>query len=40
MTSSRNVEEVVLFFKKQLQRTQEQDFEKVPHLQPDTRAAD
>ncbi|KAL0952200.1 hypothetical protein HGRIS_008809 [Hohenbuehelia grisea] len=30
MTSSRNVEEVVLFFKKQLQRTQEQDFEKAP----------
>lgn len=29
MTSSRNVEEVVLFLKKQLQRTQEQDFEKV-----------
>jgi hypothetical protein len=29
MTSSRNVEEVVLFLKKQLQRTQEQDFDKV-----------
>jgi coatomer subunit beta len=29
MTTSRNVEEVVLFLKKQLQRTQEQDFEKV-----------
>ena len=29
MTTSRNVEEVVLFFKKQLQRTQEQDFDKV-----------
>lgn len=29
MTSSRNVEEVVLFLKKQLQKTQEQDFEKV-----------
>ncbi|KAH9942945.1 coatomer protein [Amylocystis lapponica] len=28
MTSSRNVEEVVLFFKKQLQKTQEQEFEK------------
>jgi coatomer subunit beta len=36
MTSSRNVEEVVLFLKKQLQRTQEREFEKVgpsvPHL--------
>jgi coatomer subunit beta len=31
MTSSRNVEEVVLFLKKQLLRTQEQDFEKVRH---------
>jgi coatomer subunit beta len=30
MTSSRNVEEVVLFMKKQLQKTQEQDFEKAP----------
>ncbi|KAF9490019.1 coatomer beta subunit [Pleurotus eryngii] len=30
MTSSRNVEEVVLFLKKQLQRTQEHDFEKAP----------
>ena len=29
MTSSRNVEDVVLFLKKQLQKTQEQDFEKV-----------
>lgn len=29
MTSSRNVEEVVLFMKKQLQKTQEADFEKV-----------
>lgn len=29
MTSSRNVEEVVLFFKKQLQKTQDQEFEKV-----------
>ena len=29
LVSSRNVEEVVLFFKKQLQRTQEQEFEKV-----------
>ncbi|KAI0937054.1 hypothetical protein AcV5_005045 [Taiwanofungus camphoratus] len=30
MTSSRNVEEVVLFFKKQLQKTQDQEFEKAP----------
>ncbi|KAF9036979.1 coatomer protein [Hymenopellis radicata] len=30
MTSSRNVEEVVLFMKKQLQKTQEADFEKAP----------
>ncbi|KAI0685082.1 coatomer protein [Cytidiella melzeri] len=30
MVSSRNVEEVVLFLKKQLQKTQEQDFEKAP----------
>ena len=30
MTSSRNVEEVVLFLKKQLQRTQESDTEKSP----------
>ena len=29
LVSSRNVEEVVLFLKKQLQRTQEQEFEKV-----------
>lgn len=29
MTSSRNVEEVVLFLKKQLQKTQETDYEKV-----------
>jgi len=29
MTSSRNVEEVVLFLKKQLQKTQEADFDKV-----------
>lgn len=29
MTSSRNVEEVALFLKKQLQKTQEADFEKV-----------
>jgi coatomer subunit beta len=28
MTSSRNVEEVVLFLKKQLQKTQEADFDK------------
>ncbi|KAJ7578395.1 coatomer protein [Mycena floridula] len=30
MTSSRNVEEVVLFLKKELQKTQEADFEKAP----------
>ncbi|KAF8814026.1 coatomer protein [Phlegmacium glaucopus] len=30
MTSSRNVEEVVIFLKKQLQKTQEADFEKAP----------
>ncbi|KIM38155.1 hypothetical protein M413DRAFT_447920 [Hebeloma cylindrosporum] len=30
MTSTRNVEEVVLFLKKQLQKTQEADFEKAP----------
>ncbi|KAH9982287.1 coatomer beta subunit [Lactifluus volemus] len=30
MTSSRNVEDVVSFFKKQLQRTQDQDYEKAP----------
>ncbi|KAF9235057.1 adaptin N terminal region-domain-containing protein [Melanogaster broomeanus] len=30
MTSTRNVEEVVLFLKKQLQRTQEQDYDKAP----------
>lgn len=29
MTSSRNVEEVALFLKKQLQKTQEADFDKV-----------
>jgi coatomer subunit beta len=29
MTSSRNVKEVAIFLKKQLQKTQEQDFEKV-----------
>ena len=29
MTSSRNVEEVVMYLKKQLQKTQEVDFEKV-----------
>jgi len=29
MTSTRNVEEVVLFLKKQLQRTQEHDYDKV-----------
>lgn len=32
MTSSRNVEDVVLFMKKQLQKTQESDFEKVCFL--------
>lgn len=31
MTSSRNVEEVVLFLKKQLQRTQEADFDGVSY---------
>jgi len=30
MTSSRNVEDVVLFLKKQLQKTQEAEFEKAP----------
>jgi vesicle coat complex subunit len=29
MTSSRNVEEVAIFLKKQLQKTQEQDMDKV-----------
>lgn len=29
MTSGRNVEDVVMFLKKQLQRTVEQDFDKV-----------
>lgn len=29
MTSSRNVEDVVSFFKKQLQKTQDEDYEKV-----------
>ena len=29
MTTSRNVEDVVLFLKKQLQKTQESEFEKV-----------
>ena len=32
MTSSRNVEEVVIFLKKQLQKTQEADFDKVDTL--------
>ena len=32
MTSSRNVEEVVMYLKKQLQKTQEVDFEKVSSL--------
>jgi vesicle coat complex subunit len=31
MTSSRNVEEVVLFMKKQLQKTQTEDYDKVGH---------
>jgi coatomer subunit beta len=30
MTSSRNVEDVVSFFKKQLQKTQDENYEKVP----------
>ena len=34
MTSSRNVEEVVIFLKKQLQKTQEADFEKVGTFYP------
>jgi coatomer subunit beta len=33
MTSSRNVEDVVSFFKKQLQKTQDQDYEKVLRFQ-------
>lgn len=37
MTSSRNVEEVVLFLKKQLQRTQEREFEKVSLAAPRAR---
>ena len=32
MTSSRNVEEVALFLKKQLQKTQEADYDKVSKL--------
>lgn len=32
MTSSRNVEEIVMFLKKQLQKTQDQSFEKVIDL--------
>jgi hypothetical protein len=32
MTSSWNVEDIVLFLKKQLQKTQEQDFEKVRNI--------
>lgn len=39
MTSSRNVEDVVLFLKKQLQKTQEQDFEKVSILKTDKNIA-
>ena len=31
MTSSRNVEEITLFLKKQLQKTQEADYDKVCH---------
>lgn len=34
LTSSRNVEEVVMFLKKQLQRTQDQEFEKVHIREP------
>lgn len=34
MTSSRNVEEVVQFLKKQLQKTQESDFDKVRRVCP------
>lgn len=34
MTSSRNVEEVVQFLKKQLQKTQESDFDKVRRVYP------
>lgn len=34
LTSSRNVEEVVMFLKKQLQRTQDQEFEKVRMREP------
>lgn len=33
MTTSRNVEDVVLFLKKELQKTQEADFEKVKSRQ-------
>jgi hypothetical protein len=32
MTSSRNVEEVAIFLKKQLQKTQEADYDKVSFL--------
>jgi coatomer subunit beta len=32
MTSSRNVEEVALFLKKQLQKTQEADYDKVRYV--------
>jgi len=34
MTSSRNVEEVALFLKKQLQKTQEADYDKARFYQP------
>lgn len=34
MTSSRNVEEVALFLKKQLQKTQEADYDKVTRVSP------
>jgi len=34
MTSGRNVEEVVQFLKKQLQKTQETDFDKVRLVDP------
>ena len=38
MTSTRNVEEVVLFLKKQLQRTQEHDYDKVRLLFSDVES--
>lgn len=39
MTSSRNVEEVALFLKKQLQKTQEADFENVRLTHPHNSTA-